>query len=46
MWKAPQAWAFSQRLTPARATVCYALLLVSVVFMWTQSVNPFLYYQF
>jgi alginate O-acetyltransferase complex protein AlgI len=46
VWKAPQAWAFSQRLTPARAVVCYAVLLLSVVFMWTQSVNPFLYYQF
>jgi alginate O-acetyltransferase complex protein AlgI len=46
VWKAPQAWEFSQRLTPARAGVCYGLLLVSVVFMWTQSVNPFLYFQF
>jgi alginate O-acetyltransferase complex protein AlgI len=45
-WKAPQAWVFSQRLTPARAAACYALLLVSVVLMWTEAVNPFLYYQF
>ena len=46
VWTAPQAWAFSQRLTPARAATCYGLLLLSVVFMWTQSVNPFLYFQF
>ncbi|MFN0165077.1 MAG: MBOAT family O-acyltransferase [Bryobacteraceae bacterium] len=45
-WAAPQAWDFSQKLTPVRATACLALFLLSVSFMWTQNSNPFLYYQF
>ena len=46
VWTAPQAWTFSQRLTPPRAAVCLGLLAVSVLFLWTQTVNPFLYFQF
>jgi len=46
VWTAPQAWTFSQRLTPAKAGICFGLLSVSIVFLWTQTVNPFLYFQF
>jgi alginate O-acetyltransferase complex protein AlgI len=46
VWRAPQAWTFSQRLTPLRAGTCLALLAVSIVFLWFQTVNPFLYFQF
>lgn len=46
VWTAPQAWTFTQRLTPARAAYCLALFAVSIVFLWTQTVNPFLYFQF
>jgi alginate O-acetyltransferase complex protein AlgI len=45
-WGAPGSWAFSRRLTWARAGYAAALLLVSVAFMWTQSENPFIYFQF
>jgi alginate O-acetyltransferase complex protein AlgI len=46
VWRAPQAWTFSQRLTPGRAAACLGLLAVSLAFLWTQTVNPFLYFQF
>lgn len=46
VWTAPQAWTFSQRLTPSRAAVCLGLFALSVLMMWTQTVNPFLYFQF
>ena len=46
VWTAPQTWNFTQRLTVPKAAVCLALLGVSVVLMWTQAVNPFLYFQF
>ena len=42
----PQSWNFTQRLTPVRAVVCLTLFASSVVFLWTQTVNPFLYFQF
>jgi alginate O-acetyltransferase complex protein AlgI len=46
VWRAPQAWTFTQRLSPARAGACLGLLAVSLAFLWTQTVNPFLYFQF
>jgi alginate O-acetyltransferase complex protein AlgI len=46
VWTAPQAWNYTQTLTPSRAVVCLGLLAVSLVFLWTQTVNPFLYFQF
>ena len=45
-WLLPQAWTFTQRLTPVRAVACLALFGVSVTLLWTQTVNPFLYFQF
>lgn len=46
VWYAPQTWNFTAKLTPARAAICLSLLCVSIVFLWTQTVNPFLYFQF
>ncbi|MEI8195741.1 MAG: MBOAT family O-acyltransferase [Phycisphaerae bacterium] len=46
VWFAPQTWAFTSRLTPVRAAWCMLLLSVAIVFMWTQTENPFLYFQF
>jgi len=45
-WAAPQTWNFTQTLTPLKAAYCLSLFVVSVMFMWTQTVNPFLYFQF
>jgi alginate O-acetyltransferase complex protein AlgI len=46
VWGGKQAWTFTQRLSPARAIVCMSLLALSIMFLWTQAVNPFLYFQF
>jgi len=46
VWVQPQAWNYTQKLTPVRAAVCLGLFGVSLVLMWTQTVNPFLYFQF
>ncbi len=46
VWGAPPTWTFTEHLTPLRAGTCMVLLLVSVLLMWTQTENPFLYFQF
>jgi alginate O-acetyltransferase complex protein AlgI len=46
VWLAPQTWNYTQRLTMPKAGVCLSLLAASVILMWTQAVNPFLYFQF
>ena len=46
IWGAPQTWNFTQKLTIPKAAICLSLFGLSVVFMWTQTVNPFLYFQF
>ena len=46
VWTMPQAWTFTQRLTLPKAALCLVTFAVSLVFLWTQTVNPFLYYQF
>jgi alginate O-acetyltransferase complex protein AlgI len=46
VWTAPQVWTYTQQLTAAKAVVCLGLLVVSVAFLWTETVNPFLYFQF
>lgn len=46
VWAAPNTWTFTSRLTPARAVGALGLLALSVFAMWTQSANPFLYFQF
>lgn len=46
VWMAPQAWEMTRRITPGKAAFCLVLFALSVIVMWTQSANPFLYYQF
>ena len=46
VWAAPQAWNFTQKLPPVRAVACLAVFVLSVAMLWTQTVNPFLYFQF
>lgn len=46
VWGMPQIWDFTQRLTPWKAVVCLATLAISIMVMWTQTVHPFIYYQF
>ena len=46
VWRCPTTWVFSRRITWARAAFAASLLALSVAFMWTQSENPFIYFQF
>ena len=46
VWGAPNTWTFTSRLTAARAVGALGLLALSIFVMWTQSANPFLYFQF
>jgi alginate O-acetyltransferase complex protein AlgI len=46
VWTAPNTWQLTSRLTTARAVGAFGLLALSIFVMWTQSANPFLYFQF
>jgi alginate O-acetyltransferase complex protein AlgI len=46
VWGMPNTWQFTERLTVPRAVGGLALLAVSILVMWTQTTNPFLYFQF
>jgi len=46
VWLAPNTWSFTSRLTIPRTIGGLALLALSILMMWTQSANPFLYFQF
>jgi len=46
VWRAPHTWAFTARLTAPRAAWAVATLALAVMVMWTQTTNPFLYFQF
>src|SRR4051812_42083134 len=46
VWTAPQTWHFTQTLTLPKAAICLGMLVLSAFLMWTQTVNPFLYFQF
>ncbi|MES1205501.1 MAG: MBOAT family protein [Pseudomonadota bacterium] len=46
VWAAPNTWAFTSRLSLPRTAAAMTLLAFSVLVMWTQSANPFLYFQF
>jgi alginate O-acetyltransferase complex protein AlgI len=46
VWGLPNTWEFTNKLTPARALSGLALLGLAVLLMWTQTTNPFLYFQF
>jgi len=45
-WGGVQTWDFTRRLQPAKAALCLGLLLASIALLWTQTSNPFLYFQF
>jgi alginate O-acetyltransferase complex protein AlgI len=46
VWGLPNTWSFTARLTVARAATGVALMAAAVAVMWTQTTNPFLYFQF
>jgi alginate O-acetyltransferase complex protein AlgI len=46
VWAAPNTWTFTARLSAPRAVAALGLLALSISLMWTQSANPFLYFQF
>jgi alginate O-acetyltransferase complex protein AlgI len=46
VWAAPNSWQATERINVPRAVGTFALLAASIVIMWTQSANPFLYFQF
>jgi alginate O-acetyltransferase complex protein AlgI len=46
VWTMPNTWAFTARLPGARAAYAMVMLGLAVVLMWTQTTNPFLYFQF
>jgi alginate O-acetyltransferase complex protein AlgI len=46
VWGAPNTWTFTARLSMPRVAGGLALLALSILIMWTQSANPFLYFQF
>jgi hypothetical protein len=46
VWGAPTTWRFTDRLSAPRAAGALAALALSILVMWTQTANPFLYFQF
>jgi alginate O-acetyltransferase complex protein AlgI len=46
VWGMPNTWEFTARITVGRAVGGLALLAASIALMWTQTTNPFLYFQF
>jgi len=46
VWGMPNTWAYTARLGVGRAVGGLALLAASILLMWTQTTNPFLYFQF
>jgi alginate O-acetyltransferase complex protein AlgI len=46
VWGCPTTWRFTERLSIPRAAGGLILLFLSVMVMWTQTTNPFLYFQF
>lgn len=46
VWTMPQSWDYTRRLTPRRAVICLVALVAAILVMWTQTANPFLYFQF
>ena len=46
VWGMPNTWAFTERLGWPRAVGGLVLLALSIAVLWTQTTNPFLYFQF
>lgn len=45
-WTCPQTWDWTRSISPAKAAVIMALLLLSVAVLATQAYNPFIYFIF
>jgi alginate O-acetyltransferase complex protein AlgI len=46
VWGAPNTWQLTERLSVPRAAWVLAVLALATLVMWTQTTNPFLYFQF
>jgi alginate O-acetyltransferase complex protein AlgI len=46
VWGAPNTWQLTERLSLPRAAWVLAVLAMATLVMWTQTTNPFLYFQF
>ena len=46
VWGMPNTWTFTSRLSLPRAAFAVAALAIATLMMWTQTTNPFLYFQF
>jgi alginate O-acetyltransferase complex protein AlgI len=46
IWGLPTTWEFTARLSWPRSASAVLALVAAVTMMWTQSTNPFLYFQF
>jgi alginate O-acetyltransferase complex protein AlgI len=46
VWGAPTSWVFTTRLSVPRSVAALTVFGTALFLMWTQTVNPFLYFQF
>ena len=46
IWGMPNTWQFTSRLSVPRVAWAVAALAIATLMMWTQTTNPFLYFQF
>jgi len=46
VWVAPQSWQWTRQLTLPRVVWLVVMFVVALLVMWTQTANPFLYFQF
>jgi alginate O-acetyltransferase complex protein AlgI len=46
VWAMPNTWQLTQKLSAPRAAYAAATLALATLVMWTQTTNPFLYFQF
>jgi alginate O-acetyltransferase complex protein AlgI len=46
IWAMPNTWELTNRLSLPRAMGAFAMLALATLMMWTQTTNPFLYFQF
>jgi alginate O-acetyltransferase complex protein AlgI len=46
VWGMPNTWQFTSRLSVPRVAWAVAALAAATLMMWTQTTNPFLYFQF
>jgi len=46
VWQPIQAYHWIEKLTPAKYVMCAIILIIAISMMFTQTYNPFLYFQF